>query len=65
MWDDEARAELQREYERIGYREGERWPFPENIHEPAAFLALLRRVPDGAVLDGYIRALGEAAEKNG
>ncbi len=62
MWDDDSRAELQREYERIGYHKGELWPFPENLDEPAAFLALLRRVPDGAGLSGYLEALKEVAD---
>jgi hypothetical protein len=64
MWDDKSQTEIQSEYERIGYQEGKRWPFPDNIDDPAAFLKLLRRVPDGAGLSGHLKALSEAAEKN-
>jgi len=56
MWTSELRAALDREYERIGGSE-EQWPYPSPEPTPQEFLALLRRIPDGAGLAGYLAAL--------
>ena len=60
MWTKEQQAALEREYARIGSRE-RRWPYPSPAPTPEELLALLRRVPDGAGLTGYIAALEERA----
>jgi hypothetical protein len=56
-WTAEQRAALEREYNRIGYRQGERWPAPPQDHAPEALLDLLRSVATGAGVQGYIDAL--------
>jgi len=56
------REAFAREYARIGYREGERWPAPPQALTPAEQLALLRRVPDGSGLAGYQAVLAADAE---
>lgn len=62
-WTAAQREELAREYARLDLGAGVRLPFPEDprLAEPAAFLTLLRRVPDGAGLTGYLDALRRSA----
>ena len=60
-WTDEQRAELVREYTRIGYVAGERWPAPPDHLTPADLLELFRRIPDGAGREGYFAALAKLA----
>jgi hypothetical protein len=62
-WTPTQRDELARENARIGIRQGERVPYPadEGVAEPARFLALLRAIPDGAGLPGYLAALRQHA----
>jgi hypothetical protein len=63
MWTDQQRAELAKEYARIGHREGDMWPTPANGDDPEAYLSLLRRVPTGSGLAGYLEILrGRAAD---
>jgi hypothetical protein len=59
-WTEQQRAELAREYARIGYVAGELWPAPPPELTPAQLLALFRRIPDGAGRVGYTAALAEA-----
>ena len=59
-WTERQRAELAREYARIGYVEGERWPAPPPMLTPDQLLALFRRIPDGTGRAGYVAALAEA-----
>jgi catechol 2,3-dioxygenase-like lactoylglutathione lyase family enzyme len=56
-WTDSQRAELARQYTRVGYVQGELWPAPPDTLEPAAFLELLKSIPTGAGRDAYIAAL--------
>ena len=56
-WTDSQRAELARHYARIGYVQGELWPTSPDTLEPADVIALLKAIPDGAGLAGYIAAL--------
>ena len=56
-WTDARKEELRREYSRIGYADGERWPFPDPEPTPEQYLALLRSVLDGSGLAGYLEAL--------
>jgi hypothetical protein len=60
-WSEEQRAELAREYTRIGYVAGERWPAPPAELTPEQLLALFRRISDGAGRAGYMTALAERA----
>ena len=62
MWTTEQQAALEQEYVRIGGSE-EQWPYPSPEPTPEEFLALLRRVPDGAGLPGYLAALKERARQ--
>ena len=54
-------AEFAAEYQRIGFRVGERWPAPPCESTRSEALALLRRVPSGAGLSGWIKVLEEHA----
>ena len=54
-------SEFQREYERIGYRSGEPWPFPKDVKDQQEILELMKRVPDGAGLSGWLEVLRERA----
>jgi len=54
-------AEFAAEYQRVGYRAGERWPAPPCETTPAEALALLRRVPTGAGLAGWMKVLADRA----
>jgi hypothetical protein len=62
-WTEEQRAELAREYTRIGYVAGERWPAPPADLTPEELLALFRRIPGGAGRAGYTAALAERAAR--
>jgi hypothetical protein len=58
-WTDAQRAEIARQYERIGYRAGELWPAPPDHLSADDILALLRRVPDRGGLAGWRTVLAE------
>ena len=58
-WTEAQRTELAREYKRIGYVEGERWPAPPKQLLPEDVLALFRRIPDGAGRAGYAAELAK------
>jgi hypothetical protein len=58
MWSEAQRAEVAREYQRIGIRAGERLPAPA-FDDPVLILALLGQIPDGAGAAGYVKALRE------
>ena len=62
-WSEQERAELAREYARIGYVDGERWPAPPEHLGPADLLALFRRIPDGAGRAGWMAALADLAPR--
>lgn len=59
------REAFAREYARIGYQPGERWPAPPKPLTPVEQLALLRRVPDGSGLAGYKAVLASDAASAG
>ena len=61
MWTSEQQAALDREYARVGGSE-EQWPYPSPDPTPQEFLAMLRRIPDGAGLAGYLAVLKERAQ---
>ena len=60
-WTEEQRVILTREYRRIGYTPGDRWPAPPDSLTPADLLKLFERIPDGAGRDGYVVELGKYA----
>lgn len=61
MWGEQVLAQLGQEYRRIGIREGERLPTPAFGDDAERFLAMLRRIPDGAGIQGYLQALAAEA----
>ena len=62
-WTQQQRAELAKEYARIGFRTDELWPAPAEELEPAEMLALFRRIPDGAGRDGYMAELARRSRR--
>jgi len=60
-WTELQRAELAKEYSRIGYVAGELWPAPPEHLKPEGLLAFLRRIPDGAGRGGYTAELAKTA----
>jgi hypothetical protein len=57
VWTDAQRAECARQYERIGYQPGEAWPAPPEHLSADQILALMKRVPDGGGLGGWVAVL--------
>ncbi len=53
-------AEFRAEYDRIGVKPGESWPAPPCGMSEAEALRLLRRVPTGAGLAGWLKVLRSA-----
>ena len=62
MWNASERAALEREYVRIGGTEA-RWPYPSPDPTPQEFLEMLRTVPDGSGLSGYLEAMKARASR--
>lgn len=60
-WTELQLAELAREYSRIGYVDGDRWPAPPEHLKPEDILAIFRRIPDGAGREGYFAELAKIA----
>jgi hypothetical protein len=60
-WTDDQLVEIEQQYKRIGYRNGEIWPSPPAHLNGEQILALLRAVPDRAGLKGWTDALAGAA----
>ncbi len=60
-WTAEQRAELAREYDRIGYVAADRWPAPPPELGPEELLALLRSVESGTGRAGWEAALARRA----
>ncbi len=60
MWTAEQLVALKQEYARIGSTD-KQWPYPHPEPTPDEFLTMLRRVPDGAGLPGYIQVLNQRA----
>ena len=61
-WTETQRAQLAREYSRIGYVAGEWWPAPPDHLTPEDLLGLFRRIPDGAGRIGYTAELAKSAK---
>lgn len=56
-WSAEQKAELARQYARIGFVQGERWEAPPSGLTPDQLLDLMRSIPDGAGRSGWQAAL--------
>jgi hypothetical protein len=50
------------QYERIGQHAGDQWRSPDDM-TAAAYISLLRRVPDGAGLRGYLQLVADDKAK--
>ena len=58
-WTSEERQVLERENTRIGFRRDDLLPMPADpaLAEPAGYLALLKTIPDGTGVAGFMEAL--------
>jgi hypothetical protein len=56
-WTADQKAELARQYARIGFLKGQRWEAPPPHLTPEQLLAILQSIPDGAGLTGWQAAL--------
>ena len=55
----EQQAEIDREYNRIGIRPGERLPMPRGLKGESDYLNFLRQVPDGSGSKGFTEAMAQ------
>ena len=65
-WSSERKQSLERENARIGFRSGDLLPSPAHpeLATPEGYLALLRTIPDGAGVAGFIDALERHAKEH-
>ena len=56
-WNTAQLDALRAEHERIGALPGGQWPTPRHRMSPDKHLELLREVPDGSGIAGYLAAL--------
>jgi len=56
-WTTEQKAELARQYARIGFLKGERWEAPPPDLTPEQLLEVMRTIADGAGRAGWAAAL--------
>ena len=63
-WTPEHKQTLEQENSRIGFRTGDLLPSPAHpeLATPEGYLALLRSIPDGAGVPGFIEALQRHAK---
>ena len=66
VWTTEQGQVLKRENARIGFRADDLLPMPghPDLTKPDEYLALLRSIPDGAGVAGYMAALQRYAEQH-
>lgn len=64
MADTPTDADFAAEYQRIGYRPGELWPSPPCGMPGARIIQLLRQVPTGAGLAGWMTVLAEQGSRH-
>jgi hypothetical protein len=60
-WNEHQRAELVRQYARVGYLPGEVWPAPPEWWTADQLSNCSAASPDGAGRAGYVAALADAA----
>jgi hypothetical protein len=58
----EQRAEIERQYARIGVRPGDTLPLPRGLKGEADYLDFLRQVPDGSGIRGFTATMAKRAE---
>jgi hypothetical protein len=56
------KAEIEREYSRIGIKAGERLPMPRGLGRESDYLAFLRQVPDGSGVQGFTATMSKRAQ---
>lgn len=56
-WTDSQRAELARQYARVGYVQGDLWPAPPDNLGPEEILEMFKSIPSGAGREGYMAVL--------
>lgn len=66
VWTTQQGQVLQRENARIGFRADDLLPTPghPDLAKPEEYLALLRSIPDGAGVAGYLVALRQYTEQH-
>jgi hypothetical protein len=58
----EQQAEIQRQYERIGIRSGDRLPMPRDLNGESDYLTFLQQVPDGSGVQGFTATMARRVE---
>jgi len=53
---------VDREYNRIGIRQGERLPMPRGLKDDLDYLRFLREIPDGSGVKGFTEAMTQRAK---
>ena len=61
MTTEQQKAEVEREYHRIGIRAGERLPMPRGLSNESDYLVFLRQVPDGSGVQGFTATMAQRA----
>jgi hypothetical protein len=55
----EQQTAVDREYNRIGIRPGERLPMPRGLTGELDYLRFLREIPDGSGVKGFTEAMAQ------
>ena len=59
----DQKADIEKQYERIGIRPGDRLPMPRGLKGESDYLIFLRQVPDGSGIQGFTAAMARRAER--
>ena len=60
----EQQGEIERQYERIGVRPGDRLPMPRGLKGESDYLNFLRQVPDGSGIQGFTATMAQRAKSS-
>jgi hypothetical protein len=63
MSTEQQKAEIEREYSRIGIRSGERLPMPRGLSSESDYLVFLRQIPDGSGVQGFTATMAQRAKR--
>ena len=63
MSTEQQKAEIEREYARIGIRSGERLPMPRGLNSESDYLVFLHQVPDGSGVHGFTATMAQRAKR--
>ncbi len=63
MLTEQQKAEIEREYARIGIRSGERLPMPRGLSSESDYLVFLRQVPDDSGVQGFTATMAHRAKR--